>query len=152
MANILGFSLFKLGDLVDSRVGFFVLLGDAILTLVGDVIFNNSFIFLYGFGCLPGLLFAASSSSSCLFSTFCLVLACFLVLLANPWSSTRIMRTILSVALHSSCHTFGFKVLFLLQLLLSSVLLLVLAGGGDDDDDGPLWQAVGFDWQTCLVT
>ena len=55
------------------------------------------------------------------------------------------MRTILSVALHSSCHTFGFKVLFLLQLLLSSVLLLVLAGGGDDNDDGPLWQVVGVD-------
>ena len=88
---------------------------------------------------------AASSSSSCLFSTLWFVLACFLVLLANPWSSTRIMRTILSVSLLSSCHTFGFKVLFLLQLLLGSILLLVLAGGGDDDDNGPLLQVVGVD-------
>ena len=47
LAIILGFSLFKLGDLVDSRVGFGVLHGDAILTFVGgDVVFNISCKFL----------------------------------------------------------------------------------------------------------
>ena len=46
MAIIIGFNLFKLGDLVDSRVGFWVLLGDAILNLAWDVIFTISLNFM----------------------------------------------------------------------------------------------------------
>ena len=114
--------LWWLHSLQTSTAGFILLLADSVLTLVGDVIFIPACSCSFKVGLLLPPLFGLFLLGSDLVSIFFL-----LDVLVIPKSSTLIILISPSVSHVSSCHTTGWLIVLLLQLL-RRVILLVLAG------------------------